>query len=645
MTVASQTLLSLVVQLQQVMSVAQGRTMLLDYARKICGARLALLFALDREQEILTLLTQSGRAPQATSSSSEHAPAEIPLQGLFASVLRRGGSLDIPDISQNTLSLPEERSWAWPHSRVLLYALRQGWQQGVLVFCFSPAGSRTRATSTTHEELLICVSLLSAYLAREVGFHFAPETSAKRAEETATSLNESKTEQKSEQPATDPLSFAEIANGLTILSEMGLVVGTQWEKQELLQRILQLLTTTLHAAASYLWLYQPDQQMFQLQASTGKLDAFVDYAAAELLSLVTAPPTAGRAATSGLITSESAGSGLVWHALSYHAHLSGAFGLILAPEAALSPEQRIFLAAASEIIAMILIHHDARLREHLTLIEQEQNRIAREIHDSVVQDVAHATQKLDHIQHILEKQPQVALHELEYTRTILTRSLRDLRDGISSLLPIPLAEQNFDEALEALIHEYSQSSSHFKVVYDRENLALWPQALQASIYRFMQEALNNIRKHAAASEVQIHIRCMASLGIVQISDNGNGFVPSQVRRNLSATSEGAIPHLGLLNMDERVRQAGGKLEIHSKPGEGTTLKARFPLSQSATLLTMREREVLRLLMEGLTNRAISERLSVSIETVKSHVHHIMQKMHVRDRTQAAVVATRQQWLQ
>ena len=74
------------------------------------------------------------------------------------------------------------------------------------------------------------------------------------------------------------------------------------------------------------------------------------------------------------------------------------------------------------------------------------------------------------------------------------------------------------------------------------------------------------------------------------------------------------------------------------------LKVRFPLLPSSVTLTNREREVLELLVEGLTNRAISERLSVSLETVKSHVHHIVQKMHVKDRTQAAVIATRQQWL-
>jgi signal transduction histidine kinase/DNA-binding CsgD family transcriptional regulator len=265
------------------------------------------------------------------------------------------------------------------------------------------------------------------------------------------------------------------------------------------------------------------------------------------------------------------------------------------------------------------------------------------MHDSVLQDVGHVLQKLEYTQRILEKQPQAALNEVEQARVLLSRSLRDLRYGISSLLPIPLEEQEFDEALKSLLHEYSQGQPHLKIIYDTDNLALWPQSLQAPIYRFMQEALNNIRKHAAASEVRIRIRQVAGLGFVQVSDNGQGFAPAQAR-TMPANSENSIPHLGLQAMEERIRQAGGVLEICSKPGEGATLKARFPFTQASAMLTEREREVLSLLVDGLTNRAISERLSVSLETVKSHVHHIMQKMHVTDRTQAAVAATRQRWL-
>ena len=164
---ASQTLLSLVARLQRVMSVAQGRAILLDYARKSCGARLALLFVLNREHQVLTLLEHSGRHPHPSSFSAENASVPLPLQGLFASALHQRGFLDIPDITRNTLSLPEERAWAWPHGRVLLHPLRQGQRQGVLVFCFGPSGSRTTPNTEAQDELLICISLLSAYLGTE----------------------------------------------------------------------------------------------------------------------------------------------------------------------------------------------------------------------------------------------------------------------------------------------------------------------------------------------------------------------------------------------------------------------------------------------------------------------------------------------
>jgi DNA-binding CsgD family transcriptional regulator len=74
------------------------------------------------------------------------------------------------------------------------------------------------------------------------------------------------------------------------------------------------------------------------------------------------------------------------------------------------------------------------------------------------------------------------------------------------------------------------------------------------------------------------------------------------------------------------------------------MKAHFPFKELSPVLTRREREVLQLLVEGATNRMIAQKLSVSIETVKSHVHHIMQKMQVKDRTQAAVAVGIKIWL-
>jgi signal transduction histidine kinase/DNA-binding CsgD family transcriptional regulator len=649
--VALQTLLNLVARLQQVMSVAQGRGMLLDYARKSCGARLALLFALDPERKVLTLLAYAGRHPHPSSFAPETVPIELSLKGLFASVLQRQGFVDIPDISHNMLSLSEERAYAWPRGRVLLHALRQGQRQGVLVFCFGPADTSTVPSEQVQDELLICVSLLSAYLMREEEYQqpmrripAMPQKTAPLTKRTP-SPKKTKSKKQVEEPEEPPaLQFSEIQNMLLRLGELGLLESTQLESQTLNQRMLTLLCATLGASSGCLWRYQLEQQAFLLSTCIGKPDAFTERASSELASLATMLQHAGTEPTYGLIAlSESVEGILVWHTLRHREHLLGALGVVLMQEPSLSQEQRLLLNTACHLIALILLHHDLSIIERQKLLEQEQGRIARAIHDSAVQDVAHVMQKLEYTQRILENQPQAALNEIEQARTILNRSLRDLRNGIASLLPVPLEGQAFDEVLKVLLHEYSQNSSPLKISYDLDKIALWPQTLRSPVYHFIQEALNNIRKHASASEVNIRIHQIAGLGFVQISDNGQGFVPEQVH-NQTPSQEASTLHIGLFTMEERIRQAGGILEMSSKPGEGTTLKARFPLLQTSTLLTEREREVLSLLVDGLTNRAISERLSVSLETVKSHVHHIMQKMHVKDRTQAAVLATRQQWI-
>lgn len=647
---ALQTLLRLIARLQQVMSVAQGRRMLLDYARKSCGARFALLFTLDQERQTLTLLAHAGRHPHPSSFAQETEPIELPLQGLFASVLQKQGFVDIPDISRETLSLPEERSYTWPRGRVLLHALRQGQRQGVLVFCFSPAGAPTVPGEQVQNELLICTSLLSAYLIEEADNRPVPSMPTlpprtlpvtKRAPSTKKGTSRKRIEESDEPLA---LQFSEMQNLLIQLCELGLLASVQMESPVLSQRMLSLLCSTLNASSGCLWRYQPEQQAFLLSTCIGEPDGFAERASAELASLATMLQNAGAEPTYGLIAlSDNIEGILAWHTLRYREQLLGALGVVLIQEPSLSPEQRLLLNTACHLIALILLHYDLHFVERQELLEQERGRIAREIHDSIMQDVGHAMQKLDYTQRILETQPQAALNEIEQAHAILNRSLRDLRYGISSLLPVPLEGQDFDDALKVLLHEASQNMPHIKITSDLDKIALWPQALRSPVYRFIQEALNNIRKHASASEVHIRVRQVAGLGLVQVSDNGQGFVPEQVR-HIPLGQETTALHMGLLTMEERIRQAGGVLEIHSKPGAGTTLKARFPLMQTSAVLTEREREVLSLLVDGLTNRAISERLSVSLETVKSHVHHIMQKMHVKDRTQAAVIATRQQWI-
>ncbi|MGI9061043.1 MAG: helix-turn-helix transcriptional regulator [Ktedonobacteraceae bacterium] len=275
------------------------------------------------------------------------------------------------------------------------------------------------------------------------------------------------------------------------------------------------------------------------------------------------------------------------------------------------------------------------------VIDQERNRIARDIHDGAAQQIAHVLHKLEYIQHIMHKQPEIAQRELNRTAIILKQSLNDLRHGISSLIPVELEKQEFPAALQSLLDEHTHDEPFLNIRYEGDDLSLLPLSLEVAIFRFIQEALNNVRKHARASAVVVRITILAHLLTVAVSDDGRGYDAEAI---MSAEQGDTFQHLGLRAMRERILQAGGKWEIHSKPGAGTTVKATFFLETAEVALTKREREVLQLLMRGLTNRAIAEQLSVSVETAKSHVHHIIQKMQVHDRTQAAVEATKQRLL-
>jgi DNA-binding NarL/FixJ family response regulator len=135
-----------------------------------------------------------------------------------------------------------------------------------------------------------------------------------------------------------------------------------------------------------------------------------------------------------------------------------------------------------------------------------------------------------------------------------------------------------------------------------------------------------------------------NLLLIEIYDDGVGFSDDLTHKSPTGDiyiSEMQAGHFGLRSMEKRLKSVGGTLEIESHAGNGTLLKASFPLPQQTLVLTNREREILRFVSQGMSNTDIALKLLISRATVKSHVHHIMQKLHVHDRTQAAVHAARQ----
>ncbi len=665
--VTSDQLLQLIAHLQYVENPTYGRNMLLKYMRKQSGAQLAILFILDKEQQTLLPLAYSGKMPASLSSdlttNSTYSlkglmKKTVPVAGLFGSVLLTQNLLHISNIDNDPRLLTEERAWTYPAGHILLNAIKAGEsrhnEQGVLLLNFAPGNKdmpEIMPPTFNEGDLKICSVLLSTYLIKDVN-------TSRRTKSTPRQVHRSRRHANLERETTELLqkltpqrsTLPEVMYSLTTLSdlyEIGLVPDTSIDIQDLYQHILSHLARVIQARFACLLLYHPSLRSLLPVAQLGEglspatvVDAIDDV---EMKRLTMLGP--GEIISSFTID----GQRILLVTLSHNCVLLGIVALAASDSNVLPDERGLLLNYMGNVAALIIRNHSIHVQEQQAAIEHERSRIARDIHDGAAQQIAHVLHKIEFIQRLLERQPlisplsQTALMEIENAYDLLESGLSELRQSISSLLPIQLEGQDFVTALHNLLDEHMINDPGLTISSDIDEPGVLPATLEAPIFRFIQEALTNVRKHAQATHVTVSIRMSSNVLIVEVHDNGAGFYP-EAGIALRRLTEDSLPHIGLRAMRERIQEAGGNLEIESNLDKGTSIKARFTLVNSAQLLTAREHEVLRLIIAGLTNRAIAQKLSISLETVKSHVHHIMQKMQVKDRTQAAVLATRQGWL-
>lgn len=206
-------------------------------------------------------------------------------------------------------------------------------------------------------------------------------------------------------------------------------------------------------------------------------------------------------------------------------------------------------------------------------IEDERLRISRELHDDICQSLAsfnvsmeicmrmlHPDLPFDKIESV--KQNMIAMREqIKNTSQQVRRISMDLR-------PAELDSLGFISTVEQLITRYNNQPNtpyaEMKVIGDVVTL---PQKLELAMFRLIQECLNNTKKHANASKVDINLNFCENQLEMLICDDGIGF-----KMPVSLTDLLQDGHMGLVGMQERVNQFNGSFEITSAPGEGTCVK-------------------------------------------------------------------------
>lgn len=205
--------------------------------------------------------------------------------------------------------------------------------------------------------------------------------------------------------------------------------------------------------------------------------------------------------------------------------------------------------------------------------EEERRRIARELHDTLGQQLAALNMTIEIIKSKVDGNVSLRDH-VERMRQILERVNSDVDFLAWELRPPSLDMLGLDAALETFVKEWSQQfgiDAGYQAV-KMEGTRFEPE-VEINLYRIFQEALQNIHKHADATHVNVLLERHAGQAVLVIEDNGKGYA---AEHETASDDKG----MGLTNMRERAALIGGRVEVESEPGSGTTIFVRVPVEVS-----------------------------------------------------------------
>jgi two-component system sensor histidine kinase DegS len=196
--------------------------------------------------------------------------------------------------------------------------------------------------------------------------------------------------------------------------------------------------------------------------------------------------------------------------------------------------------------------------------EGERQRLAELVHDGPAQVLTNAIFQVEYLDRVIDDSPQTAHAELAFLRTMLRNGLDEVRGFIADLRP-PAVDVGLAAAIADQATAFGERHGlEVEASVDGIDDGLTPDE-KASVLRILQEALQNVRKHSAASQVRITFE----RGHLVIGDNGRGF-------DVMRLASGASRNFGLQFMRERAELMGAALQIESRQGEGTRILLRLP---------------------------------------------------------------------
>ncbi|GCE24968.1 hypothetical protein KDA_04520 [Dictyobacter alpinus] len=199
---------------------------------------------------------------------------------------------------------------------------------------------------------------------------------------------------------------------------------------------------------------------------------------------------------------------------------------------------------------------------------EERNRLARELHDSVKQQVFSASMQLSTADSVIEQDTTSAQKHIQLAESLIDHVQQELASVIHALRPVDLERKSLELALTEYVRGWEQQTG-IRTALSIDPLPAISPELETACYRVTQEALSNVARHSGARVVTVRLQSVRNLVTLNIHDNGHGF-------QVDNKQESGI---GLQSMSERVEKLHGSLEISSDKRNGTTISVTYPLNE------------------------------------------------------------------
>ncbi|MBQ7359451.1 MAG: sensor histidine kinase [Lachnospiraceae bacterium] len=205
----------------------------------------------------------------------------------------------------------------------------------------------------------------------------------------------------------------------------------------------------------------------------------------------------------------------------------------------------------------------------LDIQEKERQRIARDLHDTSLQNLAHLVHKIELSSLFIDQDPLRAKLELASINKNLREVIDEIRETIFDLRPMSFDDLGLKESFERLFFKLKQSNTSIDISYDIEDIKCNNDLILMTIFRVVQECCSNAIKHSGGNLLSVSMKQKEDYYEISIEDNGVGF-------DIEETKHMKQNHFGLKVMKERVELLGGKVLMKSIKGQGTKVIFEIP---------------------------------------------------------------------